>query len=529
MRRLVNARALFALLIVCGPQSLTRGADPKPPDTHLVFRNATIYDGSGGKPTQGDVHIKGDKILAIGTVGKVAGAQEVEADGLVICPGFIDLHTHCDPGLTGKTGKLNRNYVTQGCTLVVTGNCGSGPVDVGAFFKTLDAGGVGTNVIHLAPHNSIRSAVMKNANRPPTAAELQQMEALTDKAMTAGAWGLSTGLIYNPGTYAKTDEIVALAKIAAKHGGMYASHIRNEGGGLLDAIEEALTVGKESGCRIHISHIKASGKSAWGKSGDAVALIEAARKKGAAVTADQYPYVASSTSLRATVVPAKYREGTEREFVARLDDPRIGPKIKADIVKELGKDGGARIQIARYSQAPKWQGRNIAAIASAEKKEPIDIVLEIERNGGAQIVNFGMSEDDVRIYMKQPWVATASDGGVQAPGATVPHPRSYGTFPRKIGRYAIEEKQIPVEAAIRSSTGLPADILKLTDRGYLKPGYFADVVVFDPKTFRDTATFEKPHQYAAGVKWVLVNGHLAVKGGEFVEALGGRVLRHPGK
>lgn len=501
----------------------------------VVFRGATIHDGSGGKPVVGDVHVKGDRIAAVGKVGKVEGAREVTAEGLVICPGFIDLHTHCDPGLPTKSGKLNKNYVTQGCTTVVTGNCGSGPVDAAAFFKSLEQGGIGTNVIHLAPHNSIRDKVMGNANRPPTADELKKMEQLVEQAMKDGTWGMATGLIYNPGTYAKTDEIVALAKVANMHGGMYASHIRNEGGGLLDAIEEAITIGRESGCRVHISHIKASGKVAWGNSGRAVGLIETARKKGQEVTADQYPYIASSTSLRATLVPTKYREGTNKEFVARLDDPEIGPKLKADVEKALeGRDGGKRIQIARYSPNPKWQGKTVTAIADAEKKDPIDIVLEIERNGGAQVVNFGMSEDDVRIYMKQPWVATASDGGVQTPGDTVPHPRSYGTFPRKIGLYAIEEKLIPLEHAIRTSTGLPADILKLKDRGYLKPGYFADLVVFDPKTFRDTATFDKPHQYAAGVKWVLVNGHAAIADGAYKDgdpkaALGGKVLRHPPK
>ncbi len=226
-------------------------------------------------------------------------------------------------------------------------------------------------------------------------------------------------------------------------------------------------------------------------------------------------------------MPTKYREGTDKEFVARLDDPETGPKMKADIEKALGgRDGGKRIQIARYAQEPEVAGQDLAAIAEAEKKAPVDIVLEIERNGGAQIVNFGMNEEDVRVYMKQPWVATASDGGVQSPGDTVPHPRSYGTFPRKIGRYAIEEKIVPLEAAIRSATGLPADILKLTDRGYLKPGYFADVVVFDPETFRDTATFDKPHQYAAGVKWVLVNGYHEIKEGKYQETeLGGRTLR----
>lgn len=513
---------LQSLAVVC---LLT--AQPQAPDTNLVFRNATIYDGTGNAPVKGDVHVKGEKIAAVGKLGKIDGAKEIDATGLVICPGFIDLHTHCDSGITSKTGRSNKNYVTQGCTTVVTGNCGSGPVDVAEFFKRIEDGGVGTNVIHLAPHNSIRSRVMGNANRAPTAAELKQMEELVDKAMTDGAWGLATGLIYNPGTYAKTDEIVALAKVVGQHGGLYASHIRNESAGLLDALDEAIAIGRESGCRVHISHIKASGKAAWGTSARAVGLIEEARKKGIAVTADQYPYIASSTSLRATLVPTKYREGSDQEIVARLDDPDIGPKMKADIEKALGgREGGQRIQIARYAANPKWNGKTISAIAEAEGQEPIDIVLQIERNGGAQIVNFGMSEEDVRVYMKQPWVATASDGGVQTPGNTVPHPRSYGTFPRKIGYYAIQEKIVPVAFAIRSSTGLPADILKLKDRGYLKPGYFADVVVFDPETYRDTATFDKPHQYAAGVRWVLVNGHLAVADGTHQDAVrGGKALR----
>ena len=505
-------------------------AEPKAPDTNIVFRNATIHDGTGKPPVKGDVYIKGDKIAAVGMVGKIEGAMEIEVNGLIICPGFIDLHTHCDgsPSVSSKAGRPNKNYVTQGVTTVVTGNCGSGPVDAGRFFKAIDEGGAGTNVIHLAPHNNIRAQVMGNANRPPTSEELKKMEDLVEKAMVDGTWGLATGLIYNPGTYAKTDEIIALAKVAGKHGGMYASHIRDESAGLLTSIEEAVTVGRESGCRVHISHIKASGKASWGTSARAVALIEDFRKKGLEVTADQYPYIASSTSLRATIVPSRYREGTDKEFVARLDDPKTGPQIKADIEKSLGnREGGKRIQIARYAPNPKWNGKTITAIAEAEGKEPIDIALTIERNGSAQIVNFGMSEEDVRIYMKQPWVATASDGGVQTPGDTVPHPRSYGTFPRKIGLYSIQEIIVPVEFAIRSATGLPADILKFTDRGYLKPGYFADVVVFDPETFRDTATFEKPHQYAAGLKWVLVNGYPEVKAGTYEEGvLGGRALRH---
>lgn len=512
------------VFVTSGPAA---AADPPP---HVVFRNATLYDGSANPGVAGDLHIRDGKIVAVGAAGKVDGATEVAAAGLVVCPGFIDLHTHCDGGptpLTTPTGRRNKNYVTQGVTTVVTGNCGSGPVDVGRYFATLEANGVATNVVHLAPHNSIRQQVMRNENRAPSAAELEQMTALVDKAMTDGAYGLATGLIYNPGTYSKTDEVVALAKAAAKRGGLYASHIRNEEAGLLDALEEAVTVGREAGCRVHVSHIKANEPKNWGKSAAAVGLIEAARRRGQEVTADQYPYAASSTSLRACVVPTKHREGTEKEFVRRLADPRVQEDIAAMLG---GRDGAGRYQIARYAPKPGWQGKRITEIADAEKREPLDVVLEIERNGGAQIVHFGMSEEDVRVYMNQPWVATASDGGVMAPGDTVPHPRNYGTFPRKVGRLAAEEKVVPVALAVRSATGLPADILKLTDRGYLKPGYRADVVVYDPKTFRDTATYEKPHQYATGLRWVFVNGRAVVADGVVQDAvLAGEVLRHKGK
>jgi N-acyl-D-aspartate/D-glutamate deacylase len=493
-----------------------------------ILRNATIHDGTGKAGYLGDLHFQGEKIVAVGKVGEIAGAKEIDCKGLVVCPGFIDLHTHCDDGLLGKVGKANKNYIMQGCTLVITGNCGSGPSDVGEYFKKLEAGGIGSNEIHLAPHNSIREKVMGNSNRAPTTEEQAKMEAMVEAAMKDGAFGMATGLIYNPGTYSKTEEIIGLAKVVGKHDGLYASHIRNEGSGLLTAIEEAIRIGKEGGCRVHISHIKASGKSAWGSSAAAVALIEKTQKSGQLVTADQYPYIASSTSLRATLVPSKYREGTQKDLVARMDDPKTGPQMKAEIEKAMsGGDGPKRIQIARYAKNPAWQGKNIQAIAEMEKKEPIDIVMEIERNGGAQVVNFGMSEEDVRVYMKRPWVATASDGGVQSPGATVPHPRSYGTFSRKIGRYAIEDGIITLEEAIHSATGLPASILKLTDRGTLKAGNFADIVVFDPKTFRDTATFDKPHQYPTGVKYVFVNGSAAVNDGKHDPAiLGGKVLRH---
>jgi N-acyl-D-aspartate/D-glutamate deacylase len=506
---------------------LSLPAADKPVEADVVIRGATLYDGSGKPGQVGDLALKGDRIVAVGTF-KVAGEPRViDGKGLLAAPGFIDLHTHSDYPLQKDPTRANLNYLTQGVTTVVTGNCGSGPTDVAKYFKALETGGVGSNVIHQVPHNDVRRQVMGNANRLPTADELKKMQALVDQGMKDGAWGLSTGLIYNPGTYAKTDEIVALAKVAARHGGFYASHIRDEGTGVLSAIDEALTVGREAKLPVHISHLKASGRRAWGKAADEVALIEKARKAGQDVTADQYPYTASSTSLAATVIPPRFREGTAKEFLARLDDPEQGKLIRQAIESAIdGREGGKALRIARYAPKPAWQGKDLHAIAEAEGKTLVEVAVDIERHGGAQIVNFGMSEEDVRLIMKQPWVATASDGGAQVPNDTVPHPRNYGTFPRKIGRYAIADKLIPVEQAVRSASGLPADILSLPERGYLKPGYFADVVLIDPETYRDQATYDKPHTYATGVVYLWVNGKLAIEKGKATKALAGRVLRH---
>jgi N-acyl-D-aspartate/D-glutamate deacylase len=354
------------------------------------------------------------------------------------------------------------------------------------------------------------------------------MEALVDQGMKAGAWGLSTGLIYNPGTYAKTDELIALAKVAARHSGFYASHMRDEGVGLLSAIDELLTIGREAKLPVHISHMKCSGQKAWGKAADAIALVNQARAKGQEVTADQYPYTASSTSLTATIVPPLFREGSAQDFLARLDDAEQGPKLKTAIEQRLDGRAGT-IRIAAYGKRPAWQGKDIEKIAGEEKRKPIEVALEILRNGGAQIVNFNMSDEDMRLIMKQPFVVTASDGSAMVPGTTVPHPRAYGTFPRKVGRYALVEGVISLEQAIRSASGLPADILKLPERGYLKAGYFADVVVFDPEKFRDIATYDKPHQYSTGVKYLFVNGQLAIDNGKSTGALAGKVLRHGGE
>ncbi len=496
-------------------------------DADYVLRGATIYDGSADAGKVGDLAIKGERIVGIGTFEVKGNPKIFDCTGMVLTAGFIDLHTHSDSAMTKAATSLNLNYLQQGCTTIVTGNCGFGPADVAEYFQQMEKVGVGTNVIHQCPHNAIRAKVMGNVNRDPTPKELKAMEALVDKGMRDGAFGLATGLIYNPGTYSKTPELIALAKVAAKHGGLYASHIRDENVNIFSALEEVLAIAKKAGIRVHVSHIKVSGMSVWGKSPDVIGLIKAAQKAGVAITADQYPYVASSTNLAAMTIPTKYREGDAKDLIKKFDDPDEGPKLREEIAKKIdARNGGASMKIASFPPRTDWQGKSLDEIAALEKTAVVDLVIDIQKKGGASIVSFGMHEEDVRLFMKQSFVATASDGSSMLPSTTVPHPRSYGTFPRKIGKYALEDKIVSLEQALRSSNGLPADILKLPERGYLKTGYFADVVVFDPKTFRDQATYEKPHQYAVGMKYVFVNGKLVLDEGKATNVRAGKVLRH---
>jgi N-acyl-D-amino-acid deacylase len=515
-----------ALVFVAGALSnVDAVAQTPPPRIDVLLQGATIYDGSGEKPYFGDVAIRNGRIAFVGKTpdGAVIG-QTIECGGLAVAPGFIDLHNHSDSPIVSPATRANVNYLTQGCTSIVTGNCGFGPVEVAAYLEKIDAAGAGTNVLHLLPHGDLRDKVLGKAAREPSAKELAQMKKLAEQAMRDGAWGMSTGLIYVPGTYAKTDEIIAVAKVVGRHGGIYASHIRNEGVQLLSAVEEALQIGREAELPVHVSHFKASGRDAWGTLHVAAELIEKDRAAGRHVTADQYPYTASSTSLEATLLPAWCREGGRKEIVRRLLDPPTRAKIHKSVEKELA--GKVRIQIAGYGPRQDWVGKSIDQIAALEKRPEVDIVLEMEQNGGARVVNFGMHEDDMRMAMKLPWVATASDGSAKIPDADRPHPRSFGTFTRKLGVYAAKENVVSLEQAVRSSSGLPADILGLEDRGYLKPGQAADVVVFDPKQIADRATYDKPYEYSQGVRYVFVNGVPAISDGAPTGALAGKALRH---
>ena len=493
-------------------------------DADVVIRGGTVYDGTGTKGRVADVAIKGDRIVAVGKFKLNGKPKVIMAQGLIVAPGFIDLHNHSDRKIVLKKHRAAKNYLTQGVTTIVTGNCGFGPVDVKAYLNQIDRLGAGPNVAHLIPHGSLRKQVMQSANRPPSGPELKTMKQLVRRGMKDGAFGISTGLIYVPGSFAKTKELVEISRVVASEQGIYVSHMRSEGTGLLRSVEETLRIGREAKLPVHVSHFKASGRPAWGLAGAAVRLILNARRKGQRITADQYPYTASSTSLAAMTVPARYRN--LKKMNAALADARQAPKLKASIEKMIKQRGqGKALFVAGYAKNRSWQGKNIAQLAKQEGKTTLAIVLTMLKNGGAGMVNFGIQEEEVRLIMRQSFVATASDGSTREPSNTVPHPRSYGCFSRKIGRYAIEGKVVSLAHAIRSSTSLPAKILGLSKRGVIQVDFVADIVVFDPKTFRDVATFAKPHQYSTGVRYLLVNGQFAIANGNRTKGLSGRALR----
>jgi N-acyl-D-aspartate/D-glutamate deacylase len=493
----------------------------------ILLQNGMIIDGTGDPPFRGDVGIVKNQIVAVGEfTANVTGAMVLNCQGLVISPGFIDLHSHSDSSILHPLTRGNMNFLRQGCTTVVTGNCGGGPIKVKEYYDQIDRLGAGTNVMHLIPQGAVRRAVLGNSRRAPNEDERTRMLNIVETGMSEGAWGMSTGLIYVPSSYADTDELVSLAEVVARHDGIYVSHMRGEGTVLLDSVDELLEIGQRAGLPVHASHFKASGQDAWGLVRAAAEKMTQARAKGQIVTADQYPYIASSTSLSATLVPTWAREGGKSAMVQRLEDVEHGAELRKKIGDTLQKrDGGRAIRIARYTKRPQWVGRDLASIATAEQKSPLEIALAILTGGDASIVNFSMNEQDVRFVMQVPWVATASDGRATRPGSDKPHPRFYGTFPRKIGHYAVREKVISVEAAVRSATLLPAEILGLSDRGQLKPGTIADVVVWNRDEFLDRATFANPHQYATGLQHCLVNGTLAIRDGEATGALAGKSIR----
>ena len=519
-----------ALVLLAAPAAAAPLQAAQPADTlDLVLRNGRILDGQGNPWFRGDVGITGDRITAVGELAGHPARRTVELDGLYLSPGFIDTHSHAGEGLSTSAGSTAQPLLAQGITTVFVNPDGGGPSDLGAQRNRYTSQGIGVNVAQLVPHGSVRGAVLGMADRAPTPAEMDRMRALVRTGMEGGAWGMSSGPFYAPGSFSDTRELVELAKVVAEFGGAYQSHIRDESDytvGLMAAVEEVVTVAEEAGIPGVVTHVKALGPPVWGYSLPIVRRIEAARAAGVEVYADQYPYIASATGLGAALLPRWAEAGGRDSLNARLDDAGTRARIREAVVENLARRGGAdRIQFRRFEQDAAIEGRMLADVAAQRQLSPPDAALELLRAGSPSIVSFNMDERDVRLLMAQPWTMTASDGDLPEWGAGVPHPRSYGTFARKLRTYVVEQEVLGLEAAIRTMTGLPASVYRMPDRGLIRPGMVADLVVFDLDRVRDPATFTEPHQLSEGMIHVLVNGVPVVQDGAFTGARPGVVLR----
>jgi dihydroorotase/N-acyl-D-amino-acid deacylase len=501
----------------------------------LLFRNGRVVDGTGAPWYRGDVAVRGDTIAAVGPALVGEAGRTVDLQGRVIAPGFIDVHTHARRGLLEVPSA--DNYVLQGVTTVFDGQDGSSPVPLGMFLARVTALTPAVNFGSFVGHGSVRHAVMGGDDRAPTEDELREMVALVAESMREGAFGLSTGLFYVPGAFADTDEVVALARAAGERGGIHISHMRDEAAGVLESVGETVAIGEHGGLPTQLTHHKIIGREGWGQSVETLRLVEEARERGVDVTIDQYPYTASSTSFAGALFPAWALEGDEGSLAARLADPdaraRILEVVVEKILKERGGGDASRLQIASFPHDHGLDGRTLAEVLTARGREPTvesaaELVLELQDHGGATGIFHDMAEEDVERILASPFTMVASDGEVPVFGQGRPHPRSYGTFARVLGLYVREKRLLSLEEAVRRMTSFPAARVGLPDRGLVRPGMKADLVVFDPDTVRDRATFEEPHAYAEGFTQVVVNGFLVVDDGRLTGVRPGRVLLGPG-
>ena len=521
--------ALFTLVLLAAPLA---AQDEGPFD--LLIRGGRVVDGAGNPWLRADVAVRGDRIARIGHLPDADAGRVIDAAGLVVAPGFIDPHTHAVRGVFDVP--TADNYLLQGVTTLTEGNDGASPWPVGEHLARIADTRISPNWGIFAGQGTIRRLVLGADDRDPTPDELDRMRRLVAEAMEQGAFGLSTGLFYVPGSFSSTEEVIALSEVAAGYGGIYISHMRDEALRLLDSVRETIRIGEEAGIPVQMTHHKAISRDMWGRSADSLALVDAARARGVDVTIDQYPYTASQTGITA-VVPQWAQAGGTRELIARLRDPETRRRIREEIVFRIEHDRGggdpANIVIGLCAWDRSLEGKSLADILAGREIETTtanaaDLVMEIVERGGARAIYHAMDERDVERIMRHPATAIGSDGGVSVFGAGVPHPREYGAFARVLGRYVRERGVLTLEEAVRKMSGATAARLGLQDRGLLREGFFADVAVFDPERVIDRATFEQPHQYAAGVEYVLVNGVLVVDGGEHTGARPGRVLHGPG-
>jgi len=499
----------------------------------LLIKNGRILDGTGNSWFWGDVAIKGDKIYKLGKLENITANKIIDAKGLIVAPGFIDVHTHIE-GEEFRNPTAN-NFIHDGVTTVVTGNCGSSNTDIRRYLWRIDSLKPSVNVATLVGHNDVRRAILGTANRAPSETEMQQMEEIVRQAMKDGAVGFSTGLIYIPGTYSKTDEVVRLAKAAAAYKGVYASHMRNEGDRITEAIEEALHIGREAGMPVQISHFKLAGQQNWGRSRETLPMIMRAREEGLDVTIDQYPYTASSTSL-GTLVPEEILSDGQDSIRARLSRPEIRKYVAGEMLKNLKKRKLKHFSyavVAYHRADTSYNGKSIEQVnlmkgRKHKAKDEAETIMDMMVAGGASMVFHGMSEEDVKRIMQYPFNMFASDASIRIFNQGAPHPRGYGTNARVLSKYVRGEKVISLEEAVRRMTSLPAQKFNLWDRGLLREGFAADIVLFDEKEVQDLSTFEKPHAYSKGFKYVIVNGQVVVENEQHLGTRSGKALTGPG-
>ncbi|WP_287407801.1 amidohydrolase family protein [Sphingopyxis sp.] len=530
MRRAIGALAAGAALIaVTGATARTDKA------VDVIIRGGTIYDGSPDNPVVGDVAIRGDRIVAVGRIGNIAARRVIDAKGMIVAPGFIDPHTHADSFLRSSDPavRVNAAWLHQGVTTVMIGVDGNGTPDVAADSGKLAASGIGTNIVPFVGFGPVRQRVLGQDARAPSATELDAMKALVAKGMCEGAVGLSAGLFYAPQSFATTDEVVAVAREAAIRGGLYDTHQRDESSysiGLIGSVEEAIAIGRRAGMPVHFAHLKALGVDVHGQAGAVIAAIDAARRTGMEVTADQYPWLASGSNLDASLLPRWAVDGGGAALLKRLDDPATLARIRDEMQENLRRRGGPGALLLIAEGFP-WTGKTLAAVASEWKMDSRDAALRIirqsieakiggQKGGGTAVASFNMAQADVDLLMQQPWMVTSSDGSDG-------HPRMFATFPEKYARYVRERRVIDVATFIRQSTGRTADIYKLDRRGYLRPGFFADIVVLDPAGYAPRADYVRPRELSVGVQSLFVNGALALDEGRTTGVAAGRALLRP--
>jgi N-acyl-D-aspartate/D-glutamate deacylase len=494
------------------------GASAPASQVDLLIRGGTIHTGTDA-PIVGDVAISGDRIVSIGP--RVAARRVIDARGMVVAPGFIDPHTHVGDELASDDAptRLIPEFLMQGVTTAFIGNDGGGDPDVAAVLGRAAARPVGINYAAYVGFGAVRHAVIGDKDRTPDAREVAQMRGLVASAMCQGALGLSTGLFYAPQSFAKTGEVIALAREAALAGGIYDSHIRDEASytiGLAGAIDEALAIGRGAGMPVHIAHIKALGVDVQGQAPAIIAKIAAARAAGQAVTADQYPWSASGTSLTASLIPLWAQDGGREGVLRRFGDPALAQRLRAGMADNLRRRGGAAALL--ITEGP-LNGRTLAQVAQARREDAVTAAIAVIREADPGVASFNQSEADITAFMAQPWVMTGSD-------ASAGHPRLFGSFARKYAKYVAAERVLPLRDFIARSSTLAADTFGLGGRGHLRPGAFADIVVFDPKRYAARATYQQPRLTAAGVRTVIVNGVVAVDRGRLTGRAAGRALRH---